>query len=309
MKAEKGYYLCKKNIIYSNLGVLQSMKSIMRRIDRFCITHPRFGITNLMLYIVIGNAAIWLFGQMDSSKLLLDALQFNAAEIFTRGQIWRLVTFIFVPTTNSIIWLAIALYFYYFIGNTLEREWGPGKFTIYYLCGMLFNILYGTLIWLITGANMGLDASYINLSMFFAFATLFPDTVVLLFFIIPVKVKWLAYVDAAFFFIIMLINIASFPLNLLPLVAALNYFMFCGGWLFDLLRPSRIKQKKTTINFKQAAKKYNKEQASKPYTRKCEVCGRTDRDNPNLEFRFCSKCNGYHCFCIDHINSHVHFKE
>lgn len=287
------------------------MKSIMRRIDRFCILHPRFGISNLMKYIVIGNAAVWLLSVMGRTGVLMSALQFDAAEIFNHGQVWRLVTFIFVPsiapTMSGILWLALMLYFYYFIGNTLEREWGSGKFTIYYLCGMLFNIIYGAIIWFSAGANTGLDASYINLSMFFAFATLFPDNVVLLFFILPVKVKWLAYIDAAFF--ALMIIITPFPANLLPLVAVLNYFVFCGGWLFDLFRPARIKQRQKTVDFKQAAKKYRKEQANKPYNRKCEVCGKTDRDYPNLEFRFCSKCNGYHCFCIDHINSHVHFKE
>jgi len=260
-----------------------------------------------MLYIIIGNAIVFLFGMMDKSGVFIPMLQFSAEEIFTKGQIWRLVTFILVPNAGSIVWLAIALYFYYWIGSSLERHWGSGKFTIYYLCGMLVNILFGTLMWLIAGENIRIDASYINLSMFFAFATLFPDTMILLFFIIPVKIKWLAYVDAALFLYAVLTT--SFPENLLPIVAVLNYFLFCGDWLFDMLRPSRVQQKHKTINFKQSAKKYNKEQASKPYTRKCEVCGRTDRTNPDLEFRFCSKCGGYHCFCIDHINGHVHFKE
>ncbi|MEA4894880.1 MAG: hypothetical protein VB064_06420 [Oscillospiraceae bacterium] len=288
------------------------MKSIMRRVDRFCITHPRFGIRNLMTYIITGNVLIWLFGMMDRSGLLRQLLSFSAEDIFTKGQIWRLVTFIFTPPSfaaniGDVILFALMLYFYYWIGSSLERQWGPGKFTIYYLSGMVFNVLYGTIIWLATGLDPAIDATYINLSMFFAFATLFPDTVILLFFIIPVKIKWLAYVDAAFFAIAIFIN--KFPINLLPLVAVLNYFVFCGGWLFDLIRPSRIQQRQKTINFKQAARKYNKAQASKPYTRKCEVCGRTDTDYPNLEFRFCSKCAGYHCFCADHINSHIHFKE
>jgi len=283
------------------------MKSIMRRIDRFCLLHPRFGINNLMLYIIIGNAIVFLFGTADKSKTFISMLQFSAEAIFTQGQIWRLVTFVLVPNAGSILGLALMLYFYYWIGSSLERHWGSGKFTIYYLCGMLVNILYGTLMWLVAGINFEINAMYINLSMFFAFATLFPDTMILLFFIIPVKIKWLAYFDAALF--LYWVIIYPFPANLLPLVAVLNYFLFCGDWLFDMLRPSRIQQKQKTINFKQAAKKYNKEQESKPYTRKCEVCGRTDRTNPDLEFRFCSKCGGYHCFCIDHINSHVHFKE
>jgi len=282
------------------------MKSIMRRIDRFCLTHPRFGIPNLMLYIVIGNVVVWLFGIMDTTGQLGPLLAFSAQKIFTQGQVWRLITFVLVPEQRG-LWLLIALYFYYWIGSTLERQWGAGKFTIYYLSGMLFNILFGTLMWLILGKDILVTASYINLSMFFSFATLFPETMVLLFFIIPVKIKWLAYLDAAIFAWAVIAN--PFPANLLPIVAILNYLIFCGGWLFDMLRPAKIKQKQKTINFKNAAKQYQREQANKPYTRKCEVCGRTDRDNPNLEFRFCSKCAGYHCFCVDHINSHVHFKE
>ena len=279
----------------------------MQRVDRYCLTHPNFGIKNLMLFIVIGNAIVWLFGSMDTSNTLIPLLEFSAKQIFTKGQIWRLVTFVLVPTGGQSLLFLVALYFYYFIGRTLEHQWGAGKFTIYYLSGMLFNILYGTLMWLITKNDISINAEYLNLSMFFAFATLYPDMQVLLFFIIPIKIKWLAYVDAAFFLIAMLTT--SFPANLLPLVAILNYLVFCGGWLFDFIRPSRIQQKNKTINFKKAAKKFNQEQAKNPYTRKCEVCGRTDRDFPNLEFRFCSKCGGYHCFCIDHINSHIHFKE
>ncbi|MEG1731320.1 MAG: hypothetical protein RRY47_07055, partial [Oscillospiraceae bacterium] len=283
------------------------MKSIMRRVDRFCGTHPRFGIQNLMLFIVIGNAVVWLFGMMDTNNILMATLAFDAQKIFTGGQIWRLFTFVLVPTNRG-IFLLLELYFYYFIGSTLERQWGPGKFTIYYIGGMLFNILFGTIVWLTTGMRFGISASYINLSMFLAFATLYPDTVVLLFFIIPIKMKWLGILDGVYFAfsIVRMLMDGMGLISFLPLVAVLNYLVFCGGWLFDLIRPSTLRQKSKTVNFKQAAKKYNRQQAKRPYTRKCEVCGRTDTDNPGLEFRFCSKCGGYHCFCIDHINSHVH---
>ena len=154
---------------------------------------------------------------------------------------------------------------------------------------------------------MGVTATYINLSMFFSFATLFPETRVLLFFFIPIKIKWLAYVDAAFFVLAVFTN--SFPFNLLPVVAVLNYLLFCGSWLFDFIRPSRIKQHSRTVNFRREAQRINRERASAPYNRRCEVCGRTDTDYPNLEFRYCSRCAGYHCYCIDHINNHRHFTE
>lgn len=282
------------------------MKSIMRRIDRFCALHPRFGITNLMLYIVIGTGIVWLIGMMDSSGTFISALAFNAEKVFTQGQIWRLLTFVLIPESSG-LWLLIALYFYYFIGSTLERQWGSGKFTIYYLIGMLFNIVFGTVLWLLGSSSGWVTATYLNLSMFFAFATLYPDVRVLLFFIIPIKMKWLGIANAVLFLVAVIRN--PFPINLLPVVAILNYLLFCGGWLFDYVRPAKIRQKKKTIDFKKAAREYNKKQAARPYTRKCEVCGKTDTDYPNMEFRFCSKCAGYHCFCIDHINSHVHFKE
>ena len=289
------------------------MKKLMQKIDRFCLTHPRFGIDHLMLYIVIGNAIVWLFGMMGGGAFY-NALAFNAAAVFTRFRIWRLVTFVFIPESGGFMFL-IAMYFYYFIGNTLERAWGPGKFTFYYLVGMLVNVLYATIMWLIFKVNIPITATYINLSMFFAFATLFPDTMVLLFFIIPIKMKWLGIANAVIFAVSilrMLMSGMGFA-AVLPVLAIFNYLLFCGGWLFDYVRPSKVQakhqQRQMTINFKKAAKKYNQEQAKKPYTRKCEVCGRTDTDFPDLEFRFCSKCVGYHCFCIDHINSHIHFKE
>ena len=286
------------------------MKSFMRRVDRFCYTHPNFGIPNLMMFVIIGNVLVWLFGAMDTTGILVNALAFSAEQVFLHGQVWRLVTFIFIPTTSG-IWLLFMLYFYYFIGRSLEGQWGPGKFTVFYLCGMAFNILYATLMWLLTGYDILIDANYLNLSLFIAFATLFPEEIVLLFFIIPIKMKWLGWIDAAYFGIMMVIMLVKgFGLvSFLPLIAILNYLLFCGGWLFDFLRPARVQQKSKTINYKKAAKQYYKEQAKRPYTRKCEVCGKTDADYPDLEFRFCSRCAGYHCFCIDHINSHVHFKE
>lgn len=281
------------------------MRSLMRKVDRFCALHPRFGISNLMIYITIGTALVWLIGMMDSSGAFRSALMFNAPAVFTRGEIWRLVTFVFIPDSNSIL-LLITLYFYYFIGSMIERQWGAGKFTFYYLMGMVLNIIFGTVMWFF-GYSIGVSATYLNLSMLFAFATLYPDMQVLLFFVIPIKMKWFGIANGVFFLIAVVTN--PFPLNLLPVVAVLNYLLFCGAWLFDSFRPAKIQQQKKTIDFKKAAKEYNKKQAARPYTRKCEVCGRTDTSDPKLEFRFCSKCEGYHCFCIDHINSHVHQRE
>lgn len=285
-------------------GVI-NLKSFMRWVDRFCYKHPRFGIPNLMMYIVIGNVIIWLFSLMDTTGTIISYLTFSPYHIL-HGQVWRLVTFALIPNSFSFLAL-ITFYFYYFLGSTIEREWGSSKFTIYFLIGMLFTIIYGFVLYFVTGVSYSVTAYFIYMSMFFTFATLYPDMQVLLLFIIPVKMKWLGIIDALYF--IYNVLILPFPVNLLPIVAVLNYLLFCGGWLFDYFKPARAKQRKNTVNFKNEVRRIQYEQKNKPYNRKCDVCGRTDADYPDLEFRYCSRCAGYHCFCIDHINNHVHFTE
>ena len=276
------------------------MKDPRRKIEEFCYRHPNFGIPNLMRYIVIANVVFWLFNAVN--PMIMPYLLFNPMLIL-RGQIWRLVSFIFIPPSTGLL-AFIAFYFYYWIGSTLESRWGTGQFTIYFFSGVILTILYGFIIYFITGRAMSLSSTYIYLSMFFSFAALFPDMQVLLFFIIPIKMKYLALVDAAFFLLSVITT--RFPENLLPVVAVLNFLIFCGSDLMQLLPK---KQGKGTINFKRESARIRREQADRLYTHKCAVCGRTDVDHPELEFRYCSRCAGYHCFCIDHINNHIHFTE
>lgn len=285
------------------------MRGFMKKVDLFCYRHPRFGINNLMIYIVIGTLAVWLFGAMDTTNMLVNSLAFNAAAVL-RGQVWRLVTFVFIPQSGG-LWLFLFLYFYYFVGSTLEREWGAGRFTIYYLTGMLMSIIYGFIIYFVTGVSYSMTANYINLSMFFAFATLFPDNMVLLFFFIPIKMKWLAIIDALYFVYAIISNFAAGMglMSFLPLVAMLNYFLFCGVELFGSVMPRQRQQRRNTVDFKREVHRIKYETKNKNYMHKCAVCGRTDADYPELEFRYCSRCAGYHCFCQDHINNHVHFTE
>ena len=279
----------------------------MKSIDRFCAKHPRFGIPNLMLYIIIANAVVYLFSQMDTTKFyFLYNLRFSPSHILA-GEVWRLVTFMFIPEGGSnLLFVALSLYFYYFIGSSLEKTWGSGRFTVYYILGYLLLVIFGFIFWAFTGSS-AVSAHYLNLSMFFAFATLYPDTRVLLFFIIPIKIKWLALLDAAYFLYAFIT--LPFPINFVPVIAILNYLIFCGSDLRRSLMPLKYRVSKRNIEFKAAARKTEKQKASGAYVRQCSVCGKTEKDYPNLEFRYCSKCDGYHCFCQDHINNHIHFKE
>lgn len=272
-----------------------------KKIDQFCFRHPNFGIPNLMKYITIANVILWLFNMVNTK--ILGYMTFHPYYIL-HGQIWRLISFVFYPPSTGFLAI-VAFYFYYFIGSTLERQWGTAKFTIYFFSGVILTIIYGFLVYFIFGKAIILSASYVYLSMFLSFAALFPDMQVLLFFIIPIKMKWLALVDAAFFLLSVFTN--PFPLNLLPIVAILNFAIFCWDDLRGILHLQ--KKSDTTINFRRASQKIRREQASSLYRHKCAVCGRTDTDYPGLEFRYCSRCAGYHCFCQDHINTHIHFTE
>lgn len=276
------------------------MKNPRNSIERFCYNHPNFGIPNLMRYITIANVVFWILNVINPT--LISYLTFNPYYIL-HGQVWRILTFALIPPSTGLL-AFIAFYFYYFIGSTLEKYWGTGQFTIYFFAGIILTVLYGFIMYFITGATFNLTAEFIYLSMFFSFAVLFPDMQVLLFYIIPIKIKYLAIVDAVVF-VIGIIN-RSFPANLLPVVAVINFLIFCGG---DLLAMLPKKPSKTARDFKKESAKIRKEQEANLYTHKCCVCGRTDKDYPNLQFRYCSKCSGYHCFCEDHINNHVHFTD
>ena len=286
------------------------MKKIYEAVDRFCARHPRFGVPNLMRYVVIGNVVVY-FLMMLTRNADANALDFLAFHLdgLLHGEIWRIITFIFVPNTSGAFMLLIALYFYYWIGSTLERQWGTAKFNLYYFSGVLLTVIGTVLASLISGTNFTIvGTEYVNLSMFLAFALLFPDTQVLLFFIIPIKMKWLAIIDGVFFAVEIISSLKAgyWAGVVLPIVALLNFFAFIYPEVHYFAERKKYQHSRQTVHFKQAVKQ---QQQQRGFHHKCAVCGRTDTDYPDLQFRYCSKCAGYHCFCEDHIFTHVHFTE
>lgn len=284
------------------------MKKLYEAVDRFCARHPRFGIPNLMRYIVAGTAAIFVLRMFLTDVGALNFLSYNLKALL-RGEVWRLVTFILVPNTGSALTLLIELYLYYWIGSTLEREWGTAKFNLYYFSGALLTVIGVSVFSLISGQNYILaGTTYINLSMFLAFACLFPNMQLLLFFVIPIKIKWLAILDAVLLGLSILQALAAgnIAAALLPVIALLNFGVFIYPEVRYLAQRTAYQHRPQAVNFKKAVRQ---QQQDKGYIHKCAVCGRTDTDYPELDFRYCSKCAGYHCFCSDHIFSHVHFEE
>ena len=271
-------------------------------IDRFCAKHPRFGISNLMLYIVIGQVAVFILDLFFRGMLSSYWLPFSR-DLILHGQVWRLVTFIFLPSdSGNPFFLLLGCYFYYWIGTMLEREWGTARFTLFYLSGVVLSVLSG----MILGIT---DIYYINLSIFLVIATLYGEMQVLLFFVIPIKMKWMALIDVALILVAVIQNLmyGSWVGALLPLASFVNYFIFTRPFWGAKLGVLRRRADPKVVNFKRVQKQAQKQaKATGGYRHKCAVCGITDADDPNMEFRYCSKCDGYYCYCMNHINNHVH---
>jgi hypothetical protein len=292
------------------------MKAISRWLDRFGYNHPNFGVPNLITYLVAGNVIVFVldlfFGGQASAMLDLDA-----GALVYGLQLWRLVSFVFVPAGMRPFWFVIYIMFTYFLGTTMEHEWGSAKLSLFYLFGSLLTILASFVTFFLLGgiSASGGGLSQVHYTLFLAFATLYPDAPLRVYFIFPIRAKWLA----AFYVFLEVWGIIYTPsylfsltlaIALPPMLAAwLNYLLFFWSEVTSFFRRTFQRTKRARdpqiINFRKAQKQARERRG---YLHKCAVCGVTDADKPDMEFRYCSKCNGYYCYCAEHLNNHAHVK-
>ena len=305
------------------------MKNLRRRFDRFCYQNRDKGIPNLMLYVVIGSAIVYLLSLVNGGDVVYTLLCFDKSAIL-KGQIWRLVSFVFTysPGSNPIL-ILIYLFFSYQLGRMVNLSMGNLRFNLFYFSGILLMdifamifcptepiIVQNTLVPAEYFTYMVYDnmAYYLHLSLLLSFATANPDSRFMILFIIPVK----AWIMGIVYLVLVLIEIFNmsypyflFPHNLFPLVALANYLIFTGKDIRNLFpflrnrRPRKPKPAHGTIPFRPTGVQPKPEEA---YHHRCTVCGRTDISDPALEFRYCSRCSGYNCYCEDHINNHTHIQ-
>lgn len=288
------------------------MKNLRKRFNRFCFAHRDKGIPNLMLYITLGTALVYIMGSVDRNLTLYNLLYFNRSLIL-KGQVWRLITYPLTYTAGNVLITAISLLCYYALGRAMENIWGTLRFNLFYLTGVVMMDIYAMIF------NVQASVAYLNMSLFLSYATLFPNATFLLFFIIPVKAWFLALVDL----VVILLGLISspFPYNLFPIIALANYFLFFGAdvvnlfpvsWQMNfrrLFRKTTQPKKYKTIPFPTAGSyEATVAKPKAPYNHCCTVCERTDVSDPQLEFRYCSRCSGYHCYCEDHISNHTHIQ-
>ncbi|MDO5018991.1 MAG: hypothetical protein Q4E29_00795 [Lachnospiraceae bacterium] len=287
----------------------------------------KYAIKNLSLILIMCYACGYLMKWINPG--FFTYLYLNPYEIIHHFQIWRLVTWLIVPPDSFDFWTLLMLYFYYSIGTSLERTWGTYRYNVYIFSGILFTaagafILYGVSS-LLGAQSLGLwmtvdgyityptmfSTYYVNMSIFLAYAATFPDYEVLLFFILPIKVKFLGIIYGAMLIYQFIVGYgtssALFYYNLgirFVITASLLNFV-----VFFFTSRKKVRRGPIKIIRQQAVKQQPRHETKKSsgITRhKCAVCGRTDETNPELEFRFCSKCNGNYEYCQDHLFTHTH---
>lgn len=309
------------------------MGNLRRNFERFCYKNRNKGIPNLMLYIVIGSAIVYLLSLINGGSALYELLCFDKAKIL-KGQVWRLATYVltYAPGSNPLL-ILIGLYFFYHLSRHIEIVMGTFKFNLFYFSGILLMDLFAMLFCptsdvLISGTSVPAEyftymvygdmALYLHMSLILLFATTNPSAQFLIFFIIPVR-AWLIGMLDILLLLISVFNmsypITMFPHNLFPLVGVLNYLLYVGKDVMNLFpflqkinrrKPQNKNTQAGPIPFGKNASK--SQTTASAYTHRCTVCGRTDVSDPELEFRYCSRCNGYYCYCQDHINNHTHIE-
>jgi len=247
-----------------------------------------------MTYIVALNGLVYLLMYLDRTGTFLSSIALIPERVI-QGEIWRLISYIFIPPFTSPLFIFFVLQLYYMIGVSLEQEWGSFKFNLYYLTGMLGTTLAAFL-------SGGITTSlYLNLSLFLAFAKLFPDYEFLLFFILPVKVKYLAWLQwANIFFTVITDN--PLAIKVAALISVCNYLLFFGK---DLFTAAKLNNQ----SYRRRQQFRAESTPAKTAFHHCTICGKTELDDPKLEFRYCALCAGDHEYCMEHLQGHEHFKE
>ncbi|HBT19743.1 MAG TPA: hypothetical protein DEA52_06765 [Clostridiaceae bacterium] len=248
----------------------------------------RIAIKDLMKYIMLGSFLVFMV-DLGSNRMLSSLLAFSRPHIMA-GQVWRVVTFVFVPGSTS-FFMIISFFFYFYIGRVLEMAWGTTRFNTYYLLGYLMTVLVG----FYTGFT---TTYYLNMTLFLAYAATFPESQVNLYFVLPVKVKYLGFLYGIL--VVMEFIGTGFSGRVGILASLLNFLVFFGpGFMKDQKRRSKTQKMRRNIE----TAKFSTRTAS---IHKCTVCGITEKDDPNMEFRYCSKCEGNYEYCEKHLVNHEH---
>ena len=281
----------------------------MNWLDKLERKMGRYAIPNLTVYLLAGYVigfAVWM--------LMPDLLNWLTLEpaLSLRGQVWRIISWVLIPPTSQPISLLFLVLLYYSLGTALERTWGTFRYNVYIFSGLLFTVLAVFILYAAFYFGVGVElplssvglisTNYITMSIFLAFAAIYPEMEVYLYFILPIKMKWMAlvYVAMAVYYFIT----GGIATRVAIGASLLNFVIFFLS--SRNMRRFSPKERARKAKFKRQSAPHM--QYSNGAKHRCAVCGRTELDDPCLEFRFCSKCNGNYEYCQDHLFTHEHVK-
>jgi hypothetical protein len=262
------------------------MSSLLNKLERI---FGRFAVANLSLYLVAGQVMVFILAWFD--KISLGPFLLIPTYVL-QGQWWRVLTFLLVPPPVSWVFIAFSWWIFYLMGSALEDYWGVFRFNIFLFIGWALTLGAACLTPEIPATNL-----FVAGSVFLAFAYLNPDFELVLFFILPVKIKWLALLTWAGYAYMFFSGGWSTRGQVLAAVG--NFLLFFGR---DIVLSARLHRRRMTG----AAQSFGRSSAEPEPRHRCRICAKTDLTHPQLDFRYCSKCAGEQCYCSEHIFNHEH---
>jgi hypothetical protein len=266
--------------------------ALLNRLERLL---GRFAVPNLTLYLLAGQVVVLtaaMFARFDVRLIWL------VPAFVLEGEVWRLFTFLLVPPVSGqldllgAVFLAFGWYVFYLMGSSLESHWGVFRYNLFICVGWALTVAAAFLTPQWPAGN-----GFLAGTVFLAFAFLNPDFTLYIFFILPVKIKWLALLTWIFYAYSFVTG--GWPERLTILAATGNFFLFFGRdvWQLAVTGQRRMGQQRRAVAARAAA----------PEPRHvCKACGKTDLTHPREDFRYCSKCANDECYCSEHIFNHVH---
>ncbi|MBN2022620.1 MAG: hypothetical protein JW809_07475 [Pirellulales bacterium] len=258
----------------------------MRLLDRLERRWGRWAVGNVTLALVIGQIACYVLGKADAAAL--DRLAF-VPSLFLAGEFWRPFSFVFQPPQCHPVFAFFAWYLFYLMGTALEHTWGAFRYNVFLLTGYVATVAVAFLT-----PDAPASVAFLGGSVFLAFAYLYPNFQLLLMFILPVRIKWLALITWIVYGWVMIVG--PMPARILIGASVVNFFLFFGG---DVARRMWAGHRTMRRGVKQIAQRT-------AVRHRCAICGVTNLTDPTMEFRYCSKCAGTPCYCAVHLRNHEH---
>ena len=266
------------------------LDTLERKFGRYGVPNVTAGLIACQVVLYLVQFALSRAGGAPAD-LRLDLIPSRVLD----GEWWRLATFLVVPPCGNLVCALFYWYLFYLMGTALERHWGVFRYNVYLLVGYGSAVAASVGVSFLLGGDLPASNAFLGGSVFLAFAYLYPDFELYIFFLLPVKIKWLALLVWIGYFVVL---IAGDPLaRVLVLASVCNYLLFFG---MDIWHRVRTGQRRMAI---QAARFTAKEPA---YYHRCVACGITDRTHPQMDFRYCSQCAGAHGYCAEHLRNHEH---